>query len=137
MRAQKQCRYYLDSQGDFIKPCACTGSIKYIHRDYLKTWIAVREANTTKCEICGFSFIIYSFYESFLTWIMDKENRKQSMLKVILFIIITTVFSSLVALLEGIDDDIEKTVFDRKFYKGLITKYSIIINSIFFGTHGF
>nr|XP_016462128.1 PREDICTED: uncharacterized protein LOC107785357 isoform X2 [Nicotiana tabacum] len=52
---QIQCRICLESDGrDFIAPCKCKGSSKYVHRECLDQWRAVREgfafAHCTTCE---------------------------------------------------------------------------------------
>ncbi|XP_074380414.1 uncharacterized protein LOC141721393 isoform X1 [Apium graveolens] len=50
-----QCRICLDTQGgDFIAPCKCKGTSKYVHRDCLDHWRAVKEgfafAHCTTCK---------------------------------------------------------------------------------------
>jgi len=58
----KSCRYCLDSneQHDFIIPCKCKGSIKYVHRKCLDEWRASDvEGNRFKqCDICKFNYIL-------------------------------------------------------------------------------
>lgn len=50
--------------GKLISPCKCTGSIKYIHNECLKTWIISQEIPilTSKCEIC------HTFYKMEITY---------------------------------------------------------------------
>ncbi|XP_009788998.1 uncharacterized protein LOC107789319 isoform X3 [Nicotiana tabacum] len=50
-----QCRICLESDGmDFIAPCKCKGTSKYVHRECLDQWRAVKEgfafAHCTTCE---------------------------------------------------------------------------------------
>ncbi|KAG1334522.1 putative E3 ubiquitin-protein ligase march1 [Cocos nucifera] len=41
---QLQCRICLETDGrDFIAPCKCKGTSKYVHRECLDHWRAVRE----------------------------------------------------------------------------------------------
>ncbi|CAO2830698.1 unnamed protein product [Amaranthus hypochondriacus] len=52
---QIQCRICLESDGrDFIAPCKCKGTSKYVHRECLDQWRAVREgfafAHCTTCK---------------------------------------------------------------------------------------
>ncbi|CAH9099731.1 unnamed protein product [Cuscuta epithymum] len=52
---QIQCRICLESDGrDFIAPCRCKGTSKYVHRDCLDHWRAVKEgfafAHCTTCK---------------------------------------------------------------------------------------
>ncbi|CAM8912388.1 unnamed protein product [Rhodiola kirilowii] len=52
---QIQCRICLESDGrDFIAPCKCKGTSKYVHRDCLDHWRAVKEgfafAHCTTCK---------------------------------------------------------------------------------------
>lgn len=52
----KCCRNCHDTSGrDFIAPCACTGSIKWVHRSCLNEWRAVspNPRSFTHCDICG------------------------------------------------------------------------------------
>ncbi|CAA7017088.1 unnamed protein product [Microthlaspi erraticum] len=41
-------------------PCACRGSIKYVHQDCLRLWLNRR--GYTKCEVCGRSYSIVPVY---------------------------------------------------------------------------
>ncbi|GKV12142.1 hypothetical protein SLEP1_g23331 [Rubroshorea leprosula] len=52
---QIQCRICLETDGrDFIAPCKCKGTSKYVHRECLDHWRAVREgfafAHCTTCK---------------------------------------------------------------------------------------
>ncbi|KAL6223002.1 hypothetical protein ACLB2K_006392 [Fragaria x ananassa] len=52
---QIQCRICLESDGrDFIAPCKCKGTSKYVHRECLDHWRAVKEgfafAHCTTCK---------------------------------------------------------------------------------------
>jgi len=60
----KQCRICLDETGnDFIVPCKCMGSLKYVHRSCLDKWrsIDVSQKRFYKCDICltDFKFDIF------------------------------------------------------------------------------
>jgi len=51
----KICRNCHEAGGDLIKPCSCTGDIKWVHRDCLNTWRSVspNPKSFSHCDICG------------------------------------------------------------------------------------
>jgi hypothetical protein len=46
------------SSNTFIAPCLCTGSVKYMHEECLKTWIVSQsgDCSVCACELCGYVF---------------------------------------------------------------------------------
>jgi len=53
----KECRICLDSTGtaeEFVAPCRCAGSMKYVHRGCLAEWMrrANNPANREMCPTC-------------------------------------------------------------------------------------
>lgn len=55
------CRICLEPEttgNNFITPCYCTGSVKYVHEECLKTWIVSQadDCSVSKCELCGCPF---------------------------------------------------------------------------------
>jgi len=65
-RTQKECRICQesDNDNDFIEPCNCTGSIRFVHRKCLTDWLnytyKTGKANNgvTTCTICGQIFLV-------------------------------------------------------------------------------
>jgi len=58
------CRICFESGDDLIAPCNCTGSVRYVHSDCLKTWILLsQDLQNTKCEICNAPFSIAVEYK--------------------------------------------------------------------------
>lgn len=56
------CRICLQSDGTLIEPCACKGSVAFIHSDCLEKWIKVKK-NSTFCELCKTNYKLNSkFY---------------------------------------------------------------------------
>jgi hypothetical protein len=54
---EKLCRYCLDTElpaNRLISPCACKGSMKFVHEDCLKVWISLQpsSADSHKCDLC-------------------------------------------------------------------------------------
>jgi len=54
-----QCRICLEYDGDLFSPCMCKGSIKYVHRNCLETWInSTTNANSRDyCSMCGTKYM--------------------------------------------------------------------------------
>lgn len=46
-----ECRICREESGHLFKPCLCTGSIEYVHRQCLLDW--VQYSNSPTCSICG------------------------------------------------------------------------------------
>jgi E3 ubiquitin-protein ligase DOA10 len=60
----KQCRFCLESEtnstDEMIEPCACRGSVQYVHQLCLTKWARMDpENNATNCSICKFPFTIH------------------------------------------------------------------------------
>ena len=57
-----ECRICLEGEeeGRLIKPCACLGSISYVHEKCLAEWIRRKQQENRKikvtCEMCGSPF---------------------------------------------------------------------------------
>lgn len=55
---EKPCRICLEAEENlekFIRPCKCSGSVKYVHEECLKTWLVSlgKDIYQSKCEICS------------------------------------------------------------------------------------
>lgn len=50
------CRNPGDVDNPLRYPCACSGSIKYVHQECLLQWL--NHSNSRQCEVCWFSFLI-------------------------------------------------------------------------------
>lgn len=64
----KQCRFCLESEttptNEMIEPCACRGSVQYVHQLCLRTWALMDPANNSiKCSICRTPFTIRALLE--------------------------------------------------------------------------
>ena len=57
---QQVCRVCLEegSKEKLVSPCRCSGSLKHIHEDCLKTWLAAKNQDMAeaRCEICHTTF---------------------------------------------------------------------------------
>lgn len=75
-----QCRICFDveSEGkDLIIPCLCTGSIKYVHEECLKTWLTTsgQDIKKSKCDICKHQFKMEINYSTACVCNIHKEDR--------------------------------------------------------------
>lgn len=55
---EKICRICLETEicsDKFIRPCKCSGSVKFVHEECLKSWLVSlnKELDGSKCEICS------------------------------------------------------------------------------------
>jgi hypothetical protein len=84
---EKRCRICYETgenESQLLTPCACNGSIAYIHEHCLKTWIKFKNISTSEfvCELCHEklilkhkypeeTFLINRSYKSILTYLLD------------------------------------------------------------------
>lgn len=54
------CRNPGDSENPLRYPCACSGSIKFVHQDCLLQWL--NHSNATHCEVCKHAFAFSPVY---------------------------------------------------------------------------
>eukprot|EP00303_Exanthemachrysis_gayraliae_P015531 CAMPEP_0206028526 /NCGR_PEP_ID=MMETSP1464-20131121/45092_1 /ASSEMBLY_ACC=CAM_ASM_001124 /TAXON_ID=119497 /ORGANISM="Exanthemachrysis gayraliae, Strain RCC1523" /LENGTH=117 /DNA_ID=CAMNT_0053402589 /DNA_START=8 /DNA_END=358 /DNA_ORIENTATION=- len=58
----RQCRICLstDEPEDIIAPCACSGSVRWVHRACLDEWRAqeLRANAFEQCELCKFRYVV-------------------------------------------------------------------------------
>ncbi len=47
-----QCRICYDDEGDLVVPCACTGSLKYVHSSCLDGWRQTSDTAYARCTTC-------------------------------------------------------------------------------------
>eukprot|EP01095_Lingulamoeba_sp_RSL-Kostka_P006629 TRINITY_DN208_c0_g1_i2.p1 TRINITY_DN208_c0_g1~~TRINITY_DN208_c0_g1_i2.p1 ORF type:complete len:249 (-),score=57.59 TRINITY_DN208_c0_g1_i2:214-960(-) len=67
------CRICRLSEGTLISPCLCDGTIKYIHKDCLISWIKYRINSSSfekskHCELCNTPYNIKNKKRPFLKW---------------------------------------------------------------------
>ncbi|WVQ93381.1 hypothetical protein IAU59_000450 [Kwoniella sp. CBS 9459] len=54
------CRVEGDEVDPLIHPCKCSGSVRYVHPDCLKLWLA--QTGKKHCEICGYKYQFTKIY---------------------------------------------------------------------------
>ena len=53
MMEMQQCRYCLEPDGDFVSPCQCSGTSRYVHVDCLNQWRHTNPNYRDTCRECG------------------------------------------------------------------------------------
>lgn len=93
------CRICMDGENKFsplIAPCSCSGSVKYVHENCLKTWIYSHsiQLNSAYCELCKTNFIIdLSFTKKCSFSMMIQYTKSHLILFSVLFTIMSTLFT--------------------------------------------
>jgi RING-variant domain len=77
------CRICLESEGPFIAPCHCNGTIKYVHASCLQSWRTTNVQSFYACELCHYH---YSLKRSMIGTILQTWYVK-SMLTALCFIV--------------------------------------------------
>lgn len=55
-----------DNISPLIKPCLCSGTLRFVHQTCLTQWLTASETNS--CELCKFNFIMQSKIKPFNEW---------------------------------------------------------------------
>eukprot|EP00959_Pyramimonas_sp_CCMP1952_P294331 6156499-Pyramimonas_sp.AAC.1 len=55
------CRCESTPDSPLFYPCACKGSIKYVHQDCLEQWL--KHSRSTQCEVCKLPFTFTPLYK--------------------------------------------------------------------------
>ena len=121
------CRICLSNENkeDFINPCICNGTSKYVHISCLNTWI-INTTNTVaknKCMECNYN---YKYKKTEKYFFFKKINRKTTVLCIIgLYSLVNLFFGILISLLDNKNMinslDIYNTIIKDQF-KELIEK---------------
>ncbi|WVF65735.1 hypothetical protein IAT40_000467 [Kwoniella sp. CBS 6097] len=73
------CRVEGDEVDPLIHPCKCSGSVRYVHPDCLKLWLA--QTGKKHCEICGYRYQFTKIYpEQLPTTIPPSVYLRQAIL---------------------------------------------------------
>lgn len=73
----ESCRYCLEEDGDFISPCKCKGSVRFIHEDCLNTWIGtISHERETRCPICNYEIKTNYIFEKYMFGKKDPLNKE-------------------------------------------------------------
>ncbi|KAH8605100.1 RING variant domain [Trypanosoma vivax] len=59
---QHSCRICRESTGRLVGPCACDGSIKYVHSKCLVNWVFYKRS--LSCEVCGATYSVAKVLDS-------------------------------------------------------------------------
>lgn len=94
------CRICYNTQYDalsLMKPCLCSGTIAFTHRECLEKWL--NHTSRTKCDLCSFGFNVvvstrYGMFESIPAW-FRQHNRKSILLHDVCVFIALNILSPL------------------------------------------
>lgn len=128
------CRFCYEESNDikdFITPCKCSGSVKYVHRSCLDIWRSLNPdgENFNRCNVCKFNYVITELEEP----IEEKQKRDDDyyrevstmLFKHLIIFILVIVF---VAIMIFFYDNIfmEQNLKYNYGYKNNITTYLIL-----------
>lgn len=51
-----ECRYCFETDKEFITPCKCYGTLRYVHASCLTKWINTKKEPWT-CEVCKYNYV--------------------------------------------------------------------------------
>ena len=96
--AEKTCRICYEAESTenpVITPCECSGSMKFIHEQCLKTWILsqTKDPKVFSCDICKYAIKMEIKLES----IFSRKNVKKEMFKMLLLPCIIFIVTTILA----------------------------------------
>ncbi|ONM27174.1 RING/FYVE/PHD zinc finger superfamily protein [Zea mays] len=102
---QLQCRICLETDGrDFIAPCKCKGTSKYVHRDCLDHWRAVKEGFAfSHCTTCKAPYYLRVHSHTDRKWRTLKFRFFVTRDILFIFALVQTVISALAYLVHFLD----------------------------------
>ncbi|XP_023218508.1 E3 ubiquitin-protein ligase MARCH2-like [Centruroides sculpturatus] len=69
-----KCRICLADEGNLISPCLCKGSVGFVHKNCLETWLENR--NVDSCELCQTPFHVIRIPKKFREWWQSNDSLK-------------------------------------------------------------
>ncbi len=57
------CSFEAEPDRPLFYPCACSGTIRWVHQDCLEQWLKVKNLSTERCEVCGVAFHFTPIYK--------------------------------------------------------------------------
>lgn len=82
MEDQQDCRICLDNKNvhDFVSPCKCSGTLKYVHQKCFSRWLQERATygNEYQCEICKTIYLNYSEDVGLVRYLVRYLNLRQA-----------------------------------------------------------
>ena len=67
---KKECYICFQKKGNYIHPCKCKGTLRYVHEKCLTKWIAT--SGKTKCTQCHYEYQYSEEFPSFIEELVDK-----------------------------------------------------------------
>ncbi len=57
------CSFEAEPGRPLFYPCACSGTIRWVHQDCLEQWLKMKNLSTERCEVCGVVFHFTPIYK--------------------------------------------------------------------------
>ncbi|KAF7269078.1 E3 ubiquitin-protein ligase MARCHF8 [Rhynchophorus ferrugineus] len=116
------CHCEADTENPLLSPCYCSGSLKYVHQNCLRQWLAA--SDTRSCELCKFNFILHTKIKPLSEWrILEMSSvEKRRLLCAILFHFVAAVCVvwSLFVLIDRAAEEVQKGLIAWPFWTKLV-----------------
>ncbi|XP_066147233.1 E3 ubiquitin-protein ligase MARCHF8 [Euwallacea fornicatus] len=116
------CHCEADTENPLLSPCYCSGSLKYVHQNCLRQWLAA--SDTRSCELCKFNFILHTKIKPLSEWrILEMSSvERQRLLCAILFHFVAAVCVvwSLFVLIDRAAEEVQRGLIAWPFWTKLV-----------------
>jgi E3 ubiquitin-protein ligase MARCH1/8 len=104
------CKICLDTSTPthpLISPCKCSGTMKYVHQECLKTWVASRSEDLAKvpCELCKYTFKMHFDIKSKCSL---KDRARCNTPRILRYIITVVLILGLISAASTITDQLSR-----------------------------
>nr|AEE62925.1 unknown [Dendroctonus ponderosae] len=116
------CHCEADAENPLLSPCYCAGSLKYVHQNCLRQWLAA--SDTRSCELCKFNFILHTKIKPLSEWRileMSSVERRRLVCSIMFhFVAGVCVIWSLFVLIDRAAEEIQKGIIAWPFWTKLV-----------------
>ncbi|XP_060516519.1 E3 ubiquitin-protein ligase MARCHF8 [Cylas formicarius] len=116
------CHCEADSENPLLSPCYCSGSLKYVHQNCLRQWLAA--SDTRSCELCKFNFILHTKIKPLSEWRileMSSVERRRLLCAILFhFVAAVCVVWSLFVLIDRAAEEVQKGLIAWPFWTKLV-----------------
>ncbi|KAL1491077.1 hypothetical protein ABEB36_011730 [Hypothenemus hampei] len=116
------CHCEADAENPLLSPCFCSGSLKYVHQNCLRQWLAA--SDTRSCELCKFNFILHTKIKPLSEWRileMSSVERRRLLCAILFhFVAAVCVVWSLFVLIDRAAEEVQKGLIAWPFWTKLV-----------------
>lgn len=116
------CHCEADAENPLLSPCYCSGSLKYVHQNCLRQWLAA--SDTRSCELCKFNFILHTKIKPLSEWRileMSSVERRRLLCAILFhFVAAVCVVWSLFVLIDRAAEEVQKGLIAWPFWTKLV-----------------